>query len=176
MVILRRALPHTLRRGAWVIIPEQRRSNRLNGAFERGALIATFVSVLTVMPRHCARLAYFLHPKLREIDAVLITPKLLTLPLRRAGTVPVGVGMDRLLGSDRITATQTTGVVEVGETTDAHPVPDAGRLPGPMEWGLEEVSVRMRWAQGVRCFWCVFHQGLTVGAGGVWEGGGGGLA
>ena len=43
-------------------------------AFEWGVAIATFLSVLSIVPRHCARLTYFFHPKLRKINAVLITP------------------------------------------------------------------------------------------------------
>ena len=46
------------------------------------------------MPRHFARLTYFLHPKLREINAVLNTPQLISLPLQRlqrAGSVPTPI-------------------------------------------------------------------------------------
>ena len=46
-------------------------------------VIATSLSVLRVVPCHCARWAYFFHPKLREIDAVVITLKLIPLTLRR---------------------------------------------------------------------------------------------
>ena len=35
----------------------------VNRTFEWGVVIATFLSVLSVVPRHCARLAYFFHPK-----------------------------------------------------------------------------------------------------------------
>ena len=62
--------------------------------FEWGAVIATCLSVLSIVPRHCARLTYFLHPKLRGINAVLITPQPMTLllqRLRRAGGVPTAV-------------------------------------------------------------------------------------
>ena len=55
----------------------------VNRTFEWGVVIAAFLSVLSIVPRRCARLAYFLHPKLRKISEVLITPRLLTLPLRR---------------------------------------------------------------------------------------------
>ena len=48
--------------------------------FEWRAVIATFLSVLSIVPRHCARLTSFLHPKLRTINAVLMTPQLMTLP------------------------------------------------------------------------------------------------
>ena len=50
--------------------------------------MATFLSVLRIVSRQCARLTYFLHPKLRKINVVLITPKLIPLPLRRAGSIP----------------------------------------------------------------------------------------
>ena len=50
---------------------------------ERGVAITTFLSVLSVVPRHRAHLIYSLHPELREIDAVLITLKPMTLSLRR---------------------------------------------------------------------------------------------
>jgi hypothetical protein len=49
--------------------------------FEWGVAIATFSSVLRVVPRHCARLTYFLHPKLRKSNAVLLTLKLMILTL-----------------------------------------------------------------------------------------------
>ena len=51
---------------------------------EWGVIIATFLSVLSGVPRHCARLAYFLDPKSREVNAVLITPQPITCPLRCA--------------------------------------------------------------------------------------------
>ena len=62
--------------------------------FEWGVLIATFLSVLSVVRCHCARLTF--HPKLRKVNAVLITPPLITphpiiftlQRLRRAGSVP----------------------------------------------------------------------------------------
>ena len=57
----------------------------MNRTFEWG-VIATFLSVLSVVHRRSARLTYFLHPKLRKVNAVLIT---LTLPrLRCMGSVP----------------------------------------------------------------------------------------
>ena len=34
----------------------------VNRTFEWGAVIATSVSLLSVVPRHCAHLTYFLHP------------------------------------------------------------------------------------------------------------------
>ena len=49
---------------------------------------------------HCARLTYFLHPKLRKLNAVLITPQLmaLTLPhLRRAQSISLREGNPLLL-------------------------------------------------------------------------------
>ena len=62
----------------------------MNHTFEWGVLIATILSV-RIVPRHCARLTYFLHPKLRKINAVPITPLIaLTLwHLRRAGSIPI---------------------------------------------------------------------------------------
>ena len=39
----------------------------VNRICEWGAVIATFLSVLSIGPRHCARLADFLHPKLKEV-------------------------------------------------------------------------------------------------------------
>ena len=55
----------------------------VNRAFEWGVIIAAFLSILSIVPRHCARLTDFLHPKLRKIHAVLIIPQLIALPLRR---------------------------------------------------------------------------------------------
>ena len=63
----------------------------VNGTLEWGAVIATVLSGLSIVPRHCARLTSFLHPKLREMNAVLITPQPIALPLRslrRAGDIP----------------------------------------------------------------------------------------
>ena len=51
--------------------------------FEWGVAITTFLSVLIIVPRHCALLTYFLYPKLRKINAVLITPQLISLTLPR---------------------------------------------------------------------------------------------
>ena len=59
----------------------------VNRTLEWGVVIATFLSVLSIVPRHCARLNDFLHPESRKINAVLITPQLTTLPLRRAGSI-----------------------------------------------------------------------------------------
>ena len=55
----------------------------MNRTFEWGAVIATFLSVLSVVPCHCARLTCFLDPKLGKINAVLITLKLIAFTLRR---------------------------------------------------------------------------------------------
>ena len=44
----------------------------VNRTVEWGVLVATFLSVLGIVPRHCARLT-FLHPKLRTTTAVPIT-------------------------------------------------------------------------------------------------------
>ena len=60
----------------------------VNRTFEWAVVIATFLSVLSIVPHYCARLTYFFHPKLREINAVLITLKLITFALRRAVTAP----------------------------------------------------------------------------------------
>ena len=46
----------------------------VNRTFERAVVIATLLSVLSLCPRHCARLTCFLHPKLRKINAVLTQP------------------------------------------------------------------------------------------------------
>ena len=62
----------------------------VNCTFEWGVVIATVLSVLSIVPRHCARLTYFLHPKWRKIDALLITLKQMTLTLRRAVSTPQG--------------------------------------------------------------------------------------
>ena len=62
----------------------------MNRLFEWGVVVATLLSVLSVVPRPCARLTYFFHPKLRKINVVLITPQLITLTLRRAGSIPSG--------------------------------------------------------------------------------------
>ena len=51
----------------------------VNRTFEWGLVIATLLSVLSIVPHHCVRLTYFLHRKLRElrkISAVLIAPQL----------------------------------------------------------------------------------------------------
>ena len=55
----------------------------VNGTFEWGVVIALFSSALSIVPRHCARLTYFLQPKLRKINAMLIAPQLIPLTLRR---------------------------------------------------------------------------------------------
>ena len=79
---LRRALRLSARnlgnsRGTGELVPF------VNHIFEWGAAIATFLSVLRIVPRHCARLTDFLHPKSRKINAAPITLKLIALPLRR---------------------------------------------------------------------------------------------
>ena len=51
----------------------------MNRTFAWGAVSAAFLSVLSFVPRHCA---HCLHPNLRDINAVLITPKLVALPPR----------------------------------------------------------------------------------------------
>ena len=62
----------------------------VNRTFEWGVIFATFLSVLSIVPRHCARLTYFIHPKLRRINAVLMSPQPIPLPLWRAGSIPIG--------------------------------------------------------------------------------------
>ena len=82
-LILRR-----LRRASWVINHEAGEiAPFVNGTLEWGVGIATFLSALSIVPRHCACLTHFLHPKLTTIHAVLLTPQLITLTLRRAGSV-----------------------------------------------------------------------------------------
>ena len=66
MLILRRAILDSYR-GPGESVPF------VNRTFERGVAIATFLSVLSTVPRHCARLTYFLHPKLWKTNAVLPT-------------------------------------------------------------------------------------------------------
>ena len=56
----------------------------MNGTFEWGAVSATFMSVLSIVPRHCPRVTYFPHPKMEEINALPFTPQLTALTLRRA--------------------------------------------------------------------------------------------
>ena len=53
------------------------------GTFDWGVVVATVSFVLSIVPRHCARLTHFLHPKSRGDTAVLITLKLITPTLRR---------------------------------------------------------------------------------------------
>ena len=55
----------------------------VNRRFEWGVAIATFLSVLSIVPRHCALLTNFPHPKLRKLDAVLVTPQPITHTPRR---------------------------------------------------------------------------------------------
>ena len=57
--------------GTWEITPF------VDRIFERGVIIATFLSVLSIVPPppDCARLTHFFHPNLREINAVLGTPQ-----------------------------------------------------------------------------------------------------
>ena len=47
----------------------------VNRALEWGAVVATFLSVLSVVPRHCPRLTCFRYPKRGETNAVLIPLK-----------------------------------------------------------------------------------------------------
>ena len=62
----------------------------MNGNFEWGVVITTFLSISSIVPCHTARLTDFLHPKLSKINAVLITPRLITPTLWRAGSIPTG--------------------------------------------------------------------------------------
>ena len=59
-------------------------TGKMNHTFEWGVVITRVLSVLSIVPHHCARLTYFLHPKVRKIDAVLIMPQQITLTLRCA--------------------------------------------------------------------------------------------
>ena len=68
----------------------------MNRTFEWGVASATFVSALRTVPRHCARLTDFLHPKLRTLNAGLAT---LAYPSPVAPAVPLGQGPKPLLFS-----------------------------------------------------------------------------
>ena len=57
----------------------------VNRSLKWGGSIATRLSVLSIVPRHCAQLTDFLHPKLRKINAVLITPHLMSVPCGACG-------------------------------------------------------------------------------------------
>ena len=70
-----------LRRAIRVIITEQ--CSRCVRFFEWAVVIAIVLSVLSIVPRHCARFTCFPHPKWREIHAVPMTPQPIPLPLRR---------------------------------------------------------------------------------------------
>ena len=59
--------------------------------FEWGVYITTLLSVLSIVPRHSARLTHFLHPKLRKMNAVLIAPQLMTGPCGAQEAFPVVV-------------------------------------------------------------------------------------
>ena len=77
-------------RGTWEIVPF------VNRTFEWAVVIATFLSVLTAAPRHCARLTHFLRPIWREISAYHPTanhpsPAARVASLRRAA-FPVSLG------------------------------------------------------------------------------------
>ena len=97
--------------------------------FEWGGVIATLLSILSIVPRHCARLIHFLHPKLREINAVLSTPQLMTLTLRRAGHSSMGESAgSRHLRSDVLCKGLATSGARCGITR--------GRGGGcPLQWG-----------------------------------------
>ena len=63
----------------------------VNRTVEWGVGIAAFVSVLGIVPRHCARLTDCRQAKVRKVNAVLLTLKRITLPprhLRHAVSVP----------------------------------------------------------------------------------------
>ena len=65
----------------------------MNHIFERGVVLATYLSILGHVHHLCARLTCFLRPKMREVNAVLSTTQLVTLPprhLRRAASAPLG--------------------------------------------------------------------------------------
>ena len=65
----------------------------VNRSFQWRVVIATFLSIFSIMPRHCAHLTYFFHPKFREINAMLITLKLITLTLQRAVSTPRAIAL-----------------------------------------------------------------------------------
>ena len=67
----------------------------VNRTFEWAVVIAAFLSFWSIAPRHCACLTFLSHPKLRKINAVLITPQLIALTLWRlrcAEAFPLGRG------------------------------------------------------------------------------------
>ena len=73
----------------------------VNHPFEWGVAITQILSILSIVPRHCAHCAhsaYFSHPKLREITAVLLTPRLSTLTRLNIGTELVGEGTSAMTG------------------------------------------------------------------------------
>ena len=57
----------------------------MNRTFEWGVGIATLLSVLSIVPRHCAHWTHFLHPKSREINAAAHCPD----PVVPAGSIPI---------------------------------------------------------------------------------------
>ena len=63
------------------------------GTLEWGVIIPAFFSIFEDCALPLCRLTYFLPPKLRNINAVLMTSQLTTLPLRRAGSIPQGVAV-----------------------------------------------------------------------------------
>ena len=109
-----RALRCALRRAVWVIVMESGSMYPLCTVFLNGGAYCNILSILSTVPRQCARLTSFLHPKLRETNAVLITPQLNTRTLRRLQTrraysrwggtccsVPVGPGQASSSGMER---------------------------------------------------------------------------
>ena len=58
----------------------------VNCTLEWGVVSATFLSVLSIVPRHCARLINFFHSNSRKSNAALIP--LIIPPLRRAVSAP----------------------------------------------------------------------------------------
>ena len=96
----------------------------VNRTFVWGAVIATFLSVSSVVPRRRARLTHLLRPKLREIDAVPIPPQPMTIPLRAAGGVPhVPVVFESVsTRSNQVTKHHACGEARAGPVSVSIPV------------------------------------------------------
>ena len=74
----------------------------VNRTFEWGVAIANFLSVSSIVPLKSACWTCFLHPKLRKINAVPITPRLITLAMRRlprTGRIPTAQAFLRVIYS-----------------------------------------------------------------------------
>ena len=55
----------------------------MNRTFEWRVVITTILSVLSIVPCQCAHVTYILHPKMRKINAVRMTLKLISCTLWR---------------------------------------------------------------------------------------------